>query len=90
MKPKTPPDFHLSCNCFLQVQKGLAAQGIRVLGLVMFSDKHGNSGLAIPIIKRLVDPNGNQQQGMIHLDFCPFCGSQIAVKLIKGVKDEKK
>jgi len=89
MKHKKPLDFHLSCNCFLQVQKGLNAQGIKVLGLIMFSDKQGNSGLAVPIIKRLVNPDGSQQQGMIHLDFCPFCGTQIATKPIRIVKNEK-
>ena len=89
MKYKTLPDFHLDCNCFLQVQKGLAAQGIQVLGLVMYNDKQGNSGLGLPILKRLINPDGSRQQGMIQLDFCPFCGKQIAVKLIKRVSDEK-
>ena len=88
MKYKTKPDFHLDCNCFLQVQKGLAAQGIQVLGLLMYHDKQGNSGLGVPILKRLINPDGSRQQGIIQLDFCPFCGKQIAVKLIRKVSDE--
>jgi hypothetical protein len=88
MKHRKPLDFHLSCNCFLQVQKGLNAQGIRILGLMMWSDKGGNSGLAIPILKRLLNPDGTPQKGMIHLDFCPFCGTQIAVRPIRIAKDE--
>jgi len=88
-KPKPTLDFHLDCNCFLQVQKGLAAQGIQILGLTMWTDKQGNSGLAVPILKRLINPDGSRQQGMIHLDFCPFCGKQIVIKLIKGGNNGK-
>jgi len=87
-KFKSSPDFHLDCNCFLQVQRGLKAQGIELLGLVMWSDRQGNSGLAVPILRRLINPDGTRQQGMVHLDFCPFCGKQIAVKPIKGVNGE--
>lgn len=89
MKYKKPIDFHLDCNCFLQVQKGLEAQGIRIIGIMMFSDKQGNSGLGIPIVSRLLDSKGARRQGMIHLDFCPFCGKQIAIKPVRIVKDEE-
>lgn len=82
-KFKSAPDFHLDCNCFLQAQKGLRAQGMELLGLTMWSDKKGNSGLAIPILKRLINPNGSRQQGMLPLAFCPFCGKQIVTRAIK-------
>jgi len=83
-KPNTALDFHLDCACFLSVQKGAAAMGMKVLGMMMYSDKSGNSGLALPILKRLINPDGSKQQGMIPLNFCPFCGKQIAVNLLKG------
>jgi len=85
MKPKPTPDFHLDCACFLHVQKGAAAMGMKVLGLQMYSDKRGNSGLFVPVLKRLINPDGSKQQGMIPLNFCPFCGKQIS---LKGQHDE--
>jgi len=88
-KHKSPIDFHLECACFLQVQKGARAQSLRILGLTMYSDKAGNSGLSIPVLKGLVNPDGTRQQGMIPLNFCPFCGKQIAMNLAKVESDEK-
>ena len=89
-KFKSSPDFHLDCNCFLQVQKGAREQGADILGLTMYSDKQGNSGLSIIVLKRLINPDGCRQQGMMRLDFCPFCGKQIAVKPIRGGNGEDK
>jgi len=87
-KPNTALVFHLDCNCFLQVQKGLKCQGIDLLGLTMWSDKAGNSGLSVPILKRLINLDGSRQQGMIELAFCPFCGKRITTRLWK-VKNDK-
>ena len=80
MKTKIGPDFHLSCNCFLQVSKGARAQGMDIPGLLMTKDKAGNTGLGLVIVKRLINPDGSRQTGMIALNFCPFCGKQIAVQ----------
>jgi len=86
---KRPPDFHLDCACFLHVQKGARAMGMDIVGLEMYSDKAGNSGLFIQILKRLINPDGSRQKGMMPFNFCPFCGKQIAMKLVKGESDEK-
>jgi len=83
-KLKRAPDFHLDCNCFLQVQKGACAQGCDIPGLQMYSSKNGESGLCLILLKRLIDPNGTQQQGMIQLNFCPFCGKKISIWGGKG------
>jgi len=90
MKYKPPPDFQLPCGCFLTFVKSLKAQGMELPGVVPFSDKRGNSGIAAVILKRLLNPDGSRQQGMIYFNFCPICGKQIAARLIKGVSDEKK
>jgi len=82
-------DFHLDCNCFLQAQKSLRAQGIDLLGISQWTDKKGNSGLAVPILKRLINPDGSRQQGVIPLNYCPFCGKQIAVQFMGGGNDAK-
>jgi len=82
-------DFHLDCACFLQVQKGLRAMGIDLPGLSMYRDKKGNTGLSLPILKRMINPDGSRKQGTIPLNFCPFCGKQIAMKLAKMESDEE-
>jgi len=90
-KSSSPIDFHLDCNCFLQAQKSLRAQGIDLLGISQWSDKKGNSGLAVPILKRLINPDGSRQQGIIPLSFCPLCGKQIVVNVpeIEKSKEDK-
>ena len=88
MKLKAPLDFQLQCGCFLQVAKGVRAQGMEIRGLSMFADKKGNSGLTVPVIKNIPLSKDFDVRGWINFNFCPFCGKQIAVKLIRKVSDE--
>ena len=88
MKHRAPPDFQLQCGCFLTLEKTLKAQGMKAPGVVAYSDRKGNSGIAMMILKHLINPDGSKQQGMIYFNFCPICGKQIAVKLIRKVDDE--
>ena len=88
-KPKPIPDFHLTCNCFLQVQRGVHAQGMVIRGLSLSVDKGGNATLVVPVVKHKWGSDDIIVTGWISFNFCPFCGKQIAMKLAKVENDGK-
>lgn len=82
MKFKKPPDFHLECGCIFQIQKGVRAQGMELVGVQAFSNKGGNSGISMSAAGRIVNRSGQRKTGVIFFNFCPVCGKQIATRLI--------
>ena len=88
-KPKPISDFHLTCKCFLQVQKGVHAQGMEIRGLSLSVDRGGNGTLVVPVVKHKLIADQYIVTGWISFNFCPFCGKQIAMNLAKVESDEK-
>jgi len=89
MKHKKQPTFHLECDCIYQLQQQVRSQGQDLLGLSAFSDKQGNTGIAVATASRIVGLKGGRKTGVVYLNFCPICGSRIRKTHIEGVDDEE-
>ena len=88
MKHKTPLDFHLDCNCIPALLKASCQDGTEIRGLMYWVDKKGNIGVSLPVIKNIPLSKDFDVVSLLHFNFCPFCGKQIAVKLIRKASDE--
>jgi hypothetical protein len=53
-----------------------------VIGVRMFADRAGNTGISMAVASRIVGPKGGRKQGEIFFNFCPFCGKQITTRQV--------